>query len=76
MLPSVVSLIRLVGAVPSEKDEDWSERRCSKDDSILKAFEKRLSEPEPVSREDIIRKAPTMIEMAKDEDIAIEKRAA
>ncbi len=76
VFPSTASLIRLVGAVLAEQDEDWSTRRYFNDSSILRAFEQRKSEPEPYDIEEIARKAATIIEIAKDENVAIGKRAA
>ncbi len=76
VFPSTTSLIRLVGAVLAEQDEDWSTRRYFNDSSILKAFEQHKSESEPYDIEEIARKAATIIEIAKDENVAIGKRAA
>ncbi len=76
VLPSTASLIRLVGAVLTEQNEDRSMRGYFNDSSMLKAFEQHKSESEPYDIEEIARKAATIIEIAKDENVAIEKRAA
>lgn len=76
VFPSISSLIRLAGAVFSERDEDWSSKRYFQESSILKAYSKQLPIPEPDDLESLIKKASTIIEIAKDEDIAIGKRAA
>lgn len=76
VFPSVDALIRLAGAVLSEQDEDWSSKRYFQEPSILKAYNKQLPLPEPIDMEAIKKKASTIIEIAKDEDIAIGKRAA
>ncbi|WP_241156605.1 MULTISPECIES: transposase [unclassified Adlercreutzia] len=44
VFPSTASLVRLVGTVLAEQDEDWSTRRYFSNPSIAKAFERR--EPE------------------------------
>ena len=53
-----------------------STRRYFKDSSILRAFEKRKPEPEPVDMTVIEEKAEAILAIAKDEDVVIGRRAA
>ncbi len=76
VFPSAASLIRLVGTVLAEQDEDWSTRRYFSSPSIAKTFERREPEPEACDVDEIARKAAAIIEIAKDESVAIGKRAA
>ena len=76
VFPSTDSLIRLVGAVLSEQDEAWMEKRYFTQSSILKVYEPIKPDAQILTGEDLKTKALTILEIAKDENIAIGKRAA
>lgn len=59
MFPSPESMLRLVGAVCAEQDEDWSSRRHISPESML-----RLAEP--VESEASRRRGPMIVETAME----------
>lgn len=68
--PSVASLIRLVGAVCAEIDEDWSTRRCFQPSSLAQPSEGKIvttpKEPDPELKEKATRIIQVAMESAKN----------
>ena len=62
--PSPESMLRLVGAVCAEQDEDWSSRRCISPESMLRLAEP--AGPEPVESEASRRRGLMIVETAME----------
>lgn len=62
VFPSTESVLRLVGAVCAEQDEDWSSRRYISPESMLKLTEP--AEPEPAESEASRRRGLMIVETA------------
>lgn len=62
VFPSPESMLRLVGAVCAERDEDWSSRRCISPESMLRLAEP--AGPEPVESEASRRRGLMIVETA------------
>lgn len=56
VFPSVESVLRLVGAVHVEWDEDWSSRRYISPESMRRLWEP--AEPEPAESEGVAKEGP------------------
>lgn len=73
VFPSVESVLRLVGAVCAERDENWSSRRYISPESMRRLWEP--AEPEPAESEGSRRRGLVVVETAM-ELAGSERRAA
>ena len=64
VFPSVESVLRLVGAVCAERDEDWSSRRYISPESMRRLWEP--AEPEPAESEGSRRRGLVVVETAME----------
>ena len=66
VFPSADSMVRLIGAVMAEQDEDWSSRRWIVPESLARLEEPAPAEPETTeeSRERGLKVVQTAMELA------------
>ena len=76
VFPSIDSLVRLLGSALAEKDEEWACRHYFKGSSIRRVFERQRPEKPCEDIDALSAKAVSILEIAKDEDIVIGRRAA
>lgn len=75
VFPSRTSLVRMLGAVFAEMDEDWASRRWFTEESVLRAYSGKASAPAPSYQGDTKTHAARIIELVMA-DNPISRKAA